>query len=80
MKLHENKELFQDAVTATYQQKGIPEIYVEKDYWVTLALYAIFNNDIGKETVFKGGTALSKKYLPEALAKQIEKKRRNLSK
>ena len=60
MKLHENKELFQDAVTATSQQKGIPEIYVEKDYWVTLVLHAIFNNEIGKETVFKGGTALSK--------------------
>lgn len=60
MKLHENKELFQDAVTATSQQKGILEIYIEKDYWVTLALYAIFNNEIGKETVFKGGTALSK--------------------
>lgn len=51
MKLHENKELFQDAVTATSQQKGIPEIYVEKDYWVTLALHAIFNNEIGKETI-----------------------------
>lgn len=60
MKLHENKELFQDAITATSQQKGIPEIYIEKDYWVTLALHAIFNNEIGKETVFKGGTALSK--------------------
>jgi len=60
MKLHENKELFKDAVNATSQQKGIPEIYVEKDYWVTLALHAIFNNKIGKETVFKGGTALSK--------------------
>ena len=60
MKLHENKELFQDAVTATAEQKGIPEIYIEKDYWVTLALYAIFNSEIGKETVFKGGTALSK--------------------
>jgi len=60
MKLHENKELFQDAITATSQQKGIPEIYIEKDYWVTLTLHAIFNNEIGKETVFKGGTALSK--------------------
>lgn len=60
MKLHENKELFQDAITATSQQKGIPEIYIEKDYWVTLALHAIFNSNIGKETVFKGGTALSK--------------------
>lgn len=60
MKLHENKELFQDAVIATSQQKGIPEIYIEKDYWVTFTLYNIFKNEIGKETVFKGGTALSK--------------------
>lgn len=60
MKLHENKELFQDAVVATSQQLGIKEIYIEKDYWVTFALFNIFKNDIGKETVFKGGTALSK--------------------
>ncbi len=60
MKLHENRALFLDAVTATSQQKGVPEIYIEKDYWVTLALHAIFSNEIGKETVFKGGTALSK--------------------
>lgn len=60
MRLHENKELFQDAVIAASQQKGIPEIYVEKDYWVTYALHTIFNNEIGKETVFKGGTALQK--------------------
>lgn len=45
---------------ATSQQMGIPEIYVEKDYWVTFALFHIFKNDIGKETVFKGGTALLK--------------------
>ncbi len=60
MNLHENKELFQDAVVATSQQLGIQEIYVEKDYWVTFALFHIFKNDIAKETVFKGGTALSK--------------------
>ena len=60
MKLHENKELFQDAIIATSQQLGIKEIYVEKDYWVAFALFNIFKSDIGKETVFKGGTALSK--------------------
>lgn len=31
MKLHENKELFQEAVLATSQMMGIPEIYIEKD-------------------------------------------------
>lgn len=60
MKLHENKQLFRQAVQFTAQQMNIPEIYVEKDYWVTFALYTIFNHDIGKDTVFKGGTALSK--------------------
>ena len=60
MKLHENQELFRDAVIATAQQKGIREIYVEKDYWVTYSLLHIFKSEIRKETVFKGGTALSK--------------------
>jgi len=60
MNLHKNRELFQDAIIATAQRMKIPEIYVEKDYWVTLALNLIFKNEIGKETVFKGGTALAK--------------------
>lgn len=62
MNLHENKTLFRQAVQFTADQMKIPAIYVEKDYWVTYALFTIFNNDIGKDTVFKGGTALSKYY------------------
>ncbi len=62
MKLHENKTLFRQAVQFTADQMEIPAIYVEKDYWVTYALFTIFNNKIGKDTVFKGGTALSKCY------------------
>lgn len=62
MKLHENKTLFRQAVQFTADQMIIPAIYVEKDYWVTYALFTIFNNEIGKDTVFKGGTALSKCY------------------
>lgn len=60
MKLHENKGLFQQAVFATAQQKGLPAIYIEKDYWVTMALFTIFTSEMGSQTVFKGGTALSK--------------------
>ncbi|MFV8339629.1 nucleotidyl transferase AbiEii/AbiGii toxin family protein [Flavobacterium sp. LB3P21] len=60
MKLHENKLLFRQAVRFTAQQMNIPEIYIEKDYWVTFALHMIFHNEIGKHTIFKGGTALSK--------------------
>ncbi|NQY08805.1 MAG: nucleotidyl transferase AbiEii/AbiGii toxin family protein [Flavobacteriales bacterium] len=62
MILHENPKLFQQAVQFTAQQMNIAEIYVEKDYWVTIALYTIFNSKIASETVFKGGTALSKCY------------------
>ena len=60
MNLHQSKSLFRDAVLAASQQFGIPEIYVEKDYWVTLALNKIFHSDIADQVVFKGGTCLSK--------------------
>lgn len=49
MRLHENKKLFQDAVIATAQQKGIPEIYIEKDYWVTYA--QVGNNKMEHKTI-----------------------------
>lgn len=62
MNLHENKNLFQQAVRFTAQQMQIPEIYVEKDYWVTFALKKIFSAQTREYCVFKGGTALSKCY------------------
>lgn len=62
MKLHADKTLFRQAVQFTADQMQIPAIYIEKDYWVTFALYSIFSNEIGKDSVFKGGTALSKCY------------------
>jgi predicted nucleotidyltransferase component of viral defense system len=54
MKLHENKSLYRDAIRFTAQQMNLQTEYVEKDYWVTYALFTIFNNEIGKDTVFKG--------------------------
>lgn len=62
MILHQNPELFKQAIAFTAQEMGILDIYVEKDYWVTLALHTIFSHEVDKETVFKGGTALSKCY------------------
>ena len=62
MKLHLDKKLFRQAVQFTSDQMQIPAIFVEKDYWVTYALFTIFNDKIGIDTVFKGGTALSKCY------------------
>lgn len=62
MRLHENKTLFRQAVQFTSDQMQINPIFIEKDYWVTYALHTIFNHAIGSDTVFKGGTALSKCY------------------
>ena len=39
MILHQNKELFVNYIRITAQQMKIPAIYVEKDYWVTYALF-----------------------------------------
>lgn len=60
MNLHSNKELLHDAILATAEYLDMRDIYVEKDYWVTVALYEIFHSDIAHQSVFKGGTALSK--------------------
>ncbi|MET0637913.1 MAG: hypothetical protein ABWZ25_17915 [Chitinophagaceae bacterium] len=57
MRLHEDKELFREAVQTASQQLNIPEIYIEKDYWVTIALYRIFSTAAGKFAIFRGGTA-----------------------
>lgn len=54
MKLHENISLYSDAIRFTALEMNLPPEYVEKDYWVTNALYKIFNNEIGKDTIFKG--------------------------
>jgi len=73
MKLHLNKKLFRQAVQFTADQMQIPATYVEKDYWVTYALFTIFNNKIGCDTIFKGGTALSKCYkLIERFSEDID--------
>lgn len=62
MRLHENKILFRQAVQFTSDRMQILPIFIEKDYWVTYVLHTIFNHAIGSDTVFKGGTALSKCY------------------
>ncbi len=58
--LHHNKKLFKQAIQASADLKNIKAIYVEKDYWVTYALYTIYKDAINNDTVFKGGTSLSK--------------------
>ncbi|MDZ7692066.1 MAG: nucleotidyl transferase AbiEii/AbiGii toxin family protein [Balneolaceae bacterium] len=62
MNLHEDGEIFRDAIRATADHKNIREIYIEKDYWVTYALHTIFHSEMKDVAVFKGGTSLSKCY------------------
>ena len=73
MKLHKDKEFFKDTILATSEYLNIPEIFIEKDYWVTVALHKIFHSNMADEAVFKGGTALSKCYkLIERFSEDID--------
>jgi hypothetical protein len=62
MTLHENKEDFENLISLTADYLEIPEVFIEKDYWVTYILYNLANSDYKDEMVFKGGTSLSKAY------------------
>lgn len=73
MRLHETPKLFRQSVEFASQKLGVLPIYVEKDYWVTYALHLIFHSAIGTDTIFKGGTALSKCYgLIERFSEDID--------
>ena len=60
MILHDAAEPYLELIQATAEHQGIPAVYVEKDYWVTLALKRLHESDYKNDIVFKGGTALSK--------------------
>lgn len=67
MNLHENKELFADAVLAASQSKedgglGIKQIFIEKDYWISRSLKMLSQSRDVDLAVFKGGTSISKAY------------------
>jgi hypothetical protein len=62
MNLHTDTKLFSDTVRATAQHTGIREVFVEKDYWITLVLFQLAQSNYANQMVFKGGTSLSKGY------------------
>lgn len=62
MKLHESKSDFRELITATAQKMNIRDVYVEKDYWVTLLLKRLSQHAESGRVIFKGGTSLSKGY------------------
>jgi len=55
----ERRELFQEASA----QLGVTPAIIEKDFWVTWTLAALFSDDtLAGQLMFKGGTSLSKVY------------------
>jgi len=72
MTLHQSPE-FGEILLATAQQLGLPEAFVEKDYWVTYVLRALADSPYREQLVFKGGTALSKAYgLVERFSEDVD--------
>ena len=67
MRLHENWELFSDALQAASRPideggLGIKSIFIEKDYWICRSLALMSANDKDNRAIFKGGTSLTKAY------------------
>ena len=67
MRLHENWELFSDALQAASQPiedggLGIKSIFIEKDYWICRSLSLMAASDKNNRAIFKGGTSLTKAY------------------
>ncbi len=44
------------------QTANLPDFMIEKDWWVTVALEAVFTSDLKEHFAFKGGTSLSKSW------------------
>jgi len=67
MTLHQNPDLFSDAIIAASRPKsegglGIKDIFIEKDYWITRSLKLLSQVNTDGRAVFKGGTSLAKAY------------------
>ncbi len=61
MTLHTaDTKTFSDAIRAASEHLSINPVFVGKDYWITLVLNRLSKTKFVNETVFKGGTSLSK--------------------
>lgn len=60
MKLHNDIKIFKDSIRMASQHLIINEVFVEKDYWITLVLSRLAKSKYAANTVFKGGTSLAK--------------------
>jgi predicted nucleotidyltransferase component of viral defense system len=60
MNLHKDNSSFNDLLLNASNYLNIPYVFVEKDYWITLVLSRLAKSKYVNESVFKGGTSLSK--------------------
>ncbi len=62
MKLHEDRQLFADAIEAAARPKDeggleIKSVFIEKDYWICRSLSLMAEGDKDNRAVFKGAPA-----------------------
>ncbi len=62
MNLHNSIYDFNKLIKETADFFGIRDLFIEKDYWITLVLYRLAESKYNDSVVFKGGTSLSKGY------------------
>ncbi|OFX80015.1 MAG: hypothetical protein A2X20_00120 [Bacteroidetes bacterium GWE2_40_15] len=62
MTLHNDLKLYSDTLRAASQHLDIKLDFIEKDYWITLVLSRLAKSKYFDESVFKGGTSLTKGY------------------
>lgn len=60
MNLHSDIKIFRDTIRTASQYLHINDVFVEKDYWITLMLSRLAKSKYAPDTVFKGGTSLAK--------------------
>ncbi len=60
--IHKKETERLDLLRLVSGKANLPDFMIEKDWWVTTALEAIFTCDLHKHFVFKGGTSLSKSW------------------
>ncbi|HPN70256.1 MAG TPA: nucleotidyl transferase AbiEii/AbiGii toxin family protein [Saprospiraceae bacterium] len=60
--IHKKETERLDLLRLVSGKTNLPDFMLEKDWWVTTALEAIFTCDLHKHFAFKGGTSLSKSW------------------
>lgn len=71
LQLNEKRQV--EILNLVSNKTGLPAYAIEKDWWVTLALKAVFSTEWNSNLVFKGGTSLSKSWaLIERFSEDID--------